>query len=189
MSDRYKSDRARESLPIVVCLAGESDAGKTTLVEALLPKLRATHRVATVKSIHHDIEPDTPGTDTHRHREAGADTVVGVTPSYTFEVTSGGKGADQEDGSETPETDESLEHAELARIIRRLGGRGYELVIVEGFSSAPLPTIVLGDPPDDTVGGDVIATGETSPAEIVEILKGLKPPESFVRGSESDPDR
>ena len=185
MSNPYKPNNVSESLPTVVCLAGESDAGKTTLIEMLLPKLRATHRVATVKSIHHDIEPDTPGTDTHRHREAGADTVVGVTPSYTFEVTPGGKSADQEDDSDTPDTEESLEHAELARIIRRLATRGYDLVIVEGFSSAPLPTIVVGEPPDGTIGGDVIATGETSPEEIIEILEQLEPPESFIRDVES----
>jgi molybdopterin-guanine dinucleotide biosynthesis protein B len=186
MSNPEKPDHPPKSLPIVVCLAGESDAGKTTLIETLLPKLTATYRVATVKSIHHDIEPDTPGTDTHRHREAGADAVVGVTPSYTFEITPGGKGANQEDDSDPPHTEESLEHAALAGTIRRLGSRGYDLVLVEGFASAPLPTIAVGDSPDGTIGGEIIATEETSPTDLVGILERLEPPESFVRDAASD---
>lgn len=164
-----------EPLPIVVCFAGPSDSGKTTLVESLVAKLTETHRVATVKSIHHDIEPDTPGTDTHRHRTSGADTVVGITPSHTFEVTPGGKGTE-----DSTDPDRSREHAALARVVRRLAAREYDIVIVEGYASAPLPTVAVGDPPADAIAGEIIATGEAELDELVRIIEGLEAPEAFV---------
>jgi molybdopterin-guanine dinucleotide biosynthesis protein B len=116
-----------------VCVVGPSDSGKTTLVEALLDALAGAAPVATVKSIHHDIDPDTPGTDTHRHRTAGADTAVGLTPSYAFEITPGGKRAAES------------ERALLAATLDRLEREGYAIALVEGFHDAPYPKIVLGD--------------------------------------------
>ena len=57
----------------VVGFAGYSGAGKTTLVEQLLARLRARGlRVSVVKHAHHRFDIDHPGKDTFRHREAGA---------------------------------------------------------------------------------------------------------------------
>lgn len=57
----------------VVALAGYSGAGKTTLVERLIPALKARGlRVSVVKHAHHKFDIDHPGKDTWRHREAGA---------------------------------------------------------------------------------------------------------------------
>jgi len=127
-----------------VCVVGPSDSGKTTLVESLVAALDAVS-VATIKSIHHDIEIDTPGKDTHRHRTAGADTVVGVTPTLSFEITPGGK---ESADSET---------AVLERTVERLHREGYEVVLVEGFHDAPYPKIVLGD--RDDIDPPVVARG------------------------------
>jgi molybdopterin-guanine dinucleotide biosynthesis protein B len=172
-------DPARtESDPRVVCVAGPSDAGKTALVETLVPKLSDGTRVATVKSIHHDIEPDTPGTDTYRHRTAGADTVVGVTPSLTFEVTPGGKETNP-DAASPPGT--AGDREALERVVRRLAARGYDVVLVEGFSSVPLPTIAVGDPPEEGIEGEIIATDRTDPDAIVEAIEKLEPGGPFVR--------
>ena len=45
--------------------------GKTTLVECLLPELRARGlRVSLIKHSHKDIEIDRPGKDSYRLREA-----------------------------------------------------------------------------------------------------------------------
>jgi len=148
--------------PIVVSVVGPSGAGKTTLVEALCETL--DRRVATIKSIHHDIEPDTPGTDTHRHRSAGADRVVGVTPSVTFEIARGGKGSDR-----TPAT----ENATLERVLTRLSRDGYDVVIVEGFSDAPLPTISVGDI-EGTVGR-TIGTDSDPIEELVAAIDTVEP--------------
>jgi molybdopterin-guanine dinucleotide biosynthesis adapter protein len=57
--------------------AGFSGAGKTTLVEQLIPVLRLQgQRVSVVKHAHHKFDIDHPGKDTYRHREAGAFEVV-----------------------------------------------------------------------------------------------------------------
>jgi molybdopterin-guanine dinucleotide biosynthesis protein B len=61
----------------VVGLAGFSGAGKTTLVERLIPVLkRHGQRVSVVKHAHHKFDIDHPGKDTYRHRAAGAFEVV-----------------------------------------------------------------------------------------------------------------
>jgi len=61
----------------VVGFAGYSGAGKTTLVERLIPVLkRLGQRVSVVKHAHHRFDIDHPGKDTWRHREAGAFEVV-----------------------------------------------------------------------------------------------------------------
>jgi molybdopterin-guanine dinucleotide biosynthesis adapter protein len=61
----------------VIGFAGFSGAGKTQLVERLIPvlKLRGL-RVSVVKHAHHKFDIDHPGKDTYRHREAGAFEVV-----------------------------------------------------------------------------------------------------------------
>lgn len=61
----------------VVGFAGYSGAGKTTLVECLIPALRRKGlRVSVVKHAHHRFDIDHVGKDTYRHREAGAFEVV-----------------------------------------------------------------------------------------------------------------
>ena len=61
----------------VIGFAGYSGAGKTTLVERLIPVLKLQgQRVSVVKHAHHKFDIDHPGKDTFRHREAGAFEVV-----------------------------------------------------------------------------------------------------------------
>jgi len=61
----------------VAGLAGFSGAGKTVLIERLIPELKARGlRVSVVKHAHHNFDIDHPGKDTHRHRAAGAFEVV-----------------------------------------------------------------------------------------------------------------
>lgn len=124
----------------VVSVAGYKNSGKTSLVESLLNAFPEDISVATVKSLHHDIEFDTPGTDTHRHRSAGADTVIGVTPTETAEFRMQGK----EDGVSVMEQLELLEN------------RSVDWVIVEGFKGANLPTIAVGDIEQSEVGGPIL---------------------------------
>jgi molybdopterin-guanine dinucleotide biosynthesis protein MobB len=62
----------------VAAIVGTSGSGKTTLIEALIRAARARGlSVSTIKHTHHhDIELDTPGKDSHRHRLAGASEVI-----------------------------------------------------------------------------------------------------------------
>lgn len=54
-------------------IVGRKNSGKTTLVCALVAELsRQGYKVATVKHTHHHHELDTPGKDSHQHRQAGA---------------------------------------------------------------------------------------------------------------------
>ena len=65
----------------VIVVTGYSNAGKTTLMEKLIPALKALgQRVSVVKHAHHRFEMDHPGKDTWRHREAGAFEVVAASP-------------------------------------------------------------------------------------------------------------
>ncbi len=61
----------------VVCFAGGSGAGKTTLIEGLIGDLKARGlRVSVVKHAQRHFDIDHPGKDSFRHREAGAFEVV-----------------------------------------------------------------------------------------------------------------
>ena len=128
---------------IVVAVSGYRNSGKTTLVERLVAELAEKGRVATVKSIHHDVEIDTPGKDTYRHRAAGADAVVGLTPSITFTIASAGTEGDGD-------PDESLD-----RGIDALDD-AYDYVVAEGFKSAAVPKILVGDIERDAVAGRIL---------------------------------
>jgi len=142
-----------------VCLVGPSDSGKTTLVESLVDELGDYGRVATVKSIHHDIEIDTPGKDTYRHREAGADTVVGLTPSLSFQITPGGKAA------------ADSEAALLESTVERLTAEGYEFVLVEGFHDSAYPKIEVGKRADTEP--PVVASGTVEELDVAGLAASI----------------
>lgn len=63
----------------VFCVVGVSKTGKTTTIEKVIGELKGRgYRVASIKDIHADkFEFDTPGTNTWRHMQAGAEMVVG----------------------------------------------------------------------------------------------------------------
>lgn len=61
----------------VIGIAGWKNSGKTTLTVGLVAELsRRGWRVSTIKRAHHDADVDHEGTDTFRHREAGASEVI-----------------------------------------------------------------------------------------------------------------
>lgn len=67
--------------PAVIGIAGWKNSGKTTLTERLVTELTARgRRVSTIKRAHHDADTDREGTDSFRHRRAGASEVLLVTP-------------------------------------------------------------------------------------------------------------
>jgi molybdopterin-guanine dinucleotide biosynthesis protein B len=63
--------------PPIISIVGKSNSGKTTLIERLIPALKARgYRIATIKHAGHDFDADQPGKDSHRHKKAGADAVM-----------------------------------------------------------------------------------------------------------------
>ncbi|MEO2013270.1 MAG: molybdopterin-guanine dinucleotide biosynthesis protein B [Fuerstiella sp.] len=74
-ADRQQDPSAQLTIRQVprIHIVGRKNSGKTTLVCDLVRELtRQGHRVATIKHTHHNHELDTPGKDSHKHRESGA---------------------------------------------------------------------------------------------------------------------
>ncbi len=116
-------DPSPGTVPPIVSIVARSQTGKTTLIEALLPELkRAGLRVAVVKHHHHTSSFDTPGKDTHRMAEAGADLVLGVSPVQVATFS-------REPGSD-----------DLDAVIARHCA-GYDLVLTEGYKRGDYPKI------------------------------------------------
>jgi molybdopterin-guanine dinucleotide biosynthesis protein B len=67
--------------PPIVSIVGKSNSGKTTLIERILPVLKARgYRIGTIKHTGHDFDIDHRGKDSHRHKTAGADAVMVAGP-------------------------------------------------------------------------------------------------------------
>lgn len=112
--------------PPAVSVVGRKNSGKTTLVVALAAELkRRGLRVASIKHGHHHFEIDQPGRDSWRHfHEGGVEAVL---------LASAGKLALIERQLEEPDPE--------ALLRRFFAGRGYDLVLVEGYKHGPFPRI------------------------------------------------
>ena len=103
--------------PAVLAVSGVHNSGKTTLLERLIPLLRARGlKVGVIKHDGHDFTPDVPGTDSYRLREAGAEGVA---------VFSGNRYLLTEEFR--------LNEQDLLALFER---HGYDLVLLEGFGDS-----------------------------------------------------
>lgn len=112
----------------LISFVGKSNSGKTTLVEKLIPELRRRgYSVGVIKNTSHQIKLDTPGKDTYRFQQAGADATALVTADgFTLF-----KPMKREDDPEVI----AAEHF-----------NDMDMVIVEGFKKSGVPKLeVLGD--------------------------------------------
>ena len=74
--------------PALVAVVGKSDSGKTTLVERLIPELKALGlRVGSVKHDADGFEIDHPGKDSWRHGQAGGEAYAVASPDRLAFVT------------------------------------------------------------------------------------------------------
>jgi len=108
----------------VIGIVGWKNSGKTTLASALIREL--CNRGLTVNSIkhaHHMVDVDQPGTDSYKHRDAGAREVI-LAGGQRFAIMHELRGAQE------PTLDE---------LLARLGPCDW--VVVEGFKTHPHPKI------------------------------------------------
>jgi molybdopterin-guanine dinucleotide biosynthesis protein B len=71
----------------IVSFVGKSNAGKTTLLEKLIPELmKRGYKVGTIKHDAHSFDIDHPGKDSWRHAQAGSLVAVISSPSRTAVV-------------------------------------------------------------------------------------------------------
>ena len=69
-------------MPPVIAIVGKPDCGKTTLLEKLIPELRARgYKIGTIKHHVHEFAMDREGKDTWRHKRAGARVVALSSPT------------------------------------------------------------------------------------------------------------
>lgn len=107
----------------VVCIVGKSGAGKTTLIERLIPEIKKRgYKIGTLKHDVHGFEMDKEGKDTWKHKKAGASAVL-ISSSNRIGFIS-----DVEKEMEPPE----LVRKFLAQV---------DIVIAEGYKKSPLPKI------------------------------------------------
>ena len=111
-----------------LAFAAFSGTGKTTLIQKIVPLLRGRGmRLGLIKHCHHDFEIDTPGKDSYVLRQAGATKIVVASRRRTVVI-----------GDTLTGTGETLKI-----VLRRLEGRGLDLILVEGFKHARVAKIEL----------------------------------------------
>lgn len=104
----------------ILAVVGTKNTGKTTLVTMLVQELvKRGHQVGTIKHTHHDF--DLEGKDTWKHREAGAQMVVGSGESTFFLIN------------------ESVPLDKILKSVKTLKELDY--IIIEGFKHVDYPKI------------------------------------------------
>ena len=108
----------------VAGVVGWKNSGKTGLMERLVAEIAGRGlSVSTIKHAHHAVDVDTPGTDSHRHRVAGAQQVM---------LASAGRWALMTELRGAPEPPLEALLARMAPV---------DLVLVEGFKRAGHPKV------------------------------------------------
>lgn len=130
--------------PPVFMFVGHSGAGKTALVEKLLPEMTARGlKMATIKHAHHRVELDREGKDSWRYKQAGAVISMLVTATELQLVA------------------DAVDRREPAQLAERFLGEA-DMVLAEGFSLTPGDKIEVlrrerGKPPRCAPGDGLIA--------------------------------
>lgn len=108
--------------------AAASGTGKTTLLEQIIPLIKAQGlRVGLIKKSHHNVQVDQPGKDSFRFRVAGGSPVMLCTSHRRVLITEFSKSAE-------PHLFEELQFFDQSQV---------DLILVEGFKSECFPKIEL----------------------------------------------
>ncbi|EKO3956345.1 bifunctional molybdopterin-guanine dinucleotide biosynthesis adaptor protein MobB/molybdopterin molybdotransferase MoeA [Vibrio fluvialis] len=120
------SHSSRLSLPLLG-FAAYSGTGKTTLLEALVPKLTAAGlRLGILKHAHHNFDVDKPGKDSYRLRKAGASQML-IASRNRFALM-----------TETPDAE-----AEFDYLLQCFDAQQLDVILVEGCKNIAFPKIEL----------------------------------------------
>lgn len=128
----------------IVSFIGNSNSGKTTLLEKVVAELKILgYRVATVKHTPHGCDIDHPGKDTWRLARAGSDIVV-LSSSDRFAFIE--------------RLDDELS---LDQIRETIGGK-VDVILAEGYKSSEIPKVVVRNTGQRAAslknGGEVLVT-------------------------------
>lgn len=105
-------------------VAGWKNSGKTGLMERLVAEFCVRgFSVSTIKHTHHGVDLDDPGTDSFRHRQAGAEEVI---------LASGARVTLMQELRDAPEPS-------LEELMARLSP--VDLVLIEGYKTAAHPKV------------------------------------------------
>ena len=116
----------------ILLVVGRKKRGKTSLVERLIPEFKKRgHKVGSIKHTTFDHQFDTPGKDSFRHAQAGAETTLILSPKSIALFSS------------------DLRQRGLEELFGLLF-QGYDLIIGEGFKNSPYPKVEVLDPAKDT---------------------------------------
>lgn len=150
-------------------ITGWKNSGKTTLTERLVRCLTGRgYRIATVKHAHHDFDIDHEGTDSWRHRKAGA-AEVAIVSARRYAIM-------HESGEEAEPT--------LQEIVAKLAP--CDLVIVEGYKrdshkkievrregGREGPRLSESDPAIAAIASDHPQEGETLPVFDIDAIEDM----------------
>jgi molybdopterin-guanine dinucleotide biosynthesis protein B len=149
--------------------AGYSGAGKTTLIEQLIPRFTARGlKVSLIKHTHHDFDVDQPGKDSWRHRQAGASEVL-LTCDTRWVLMHELRGA--------PEPTLEAQLAVLSPC---------DLVLVEGFKQTPISKLEIhrpahGKPPIWPENGSVVAVATDAAIDCPHPVLDLNDPDAIAQ--------
>ena len=107
----------------IVSIVGKKNTGKTSLTVKVIEELtKRGHNVASIKHSHHSIEMDKENTDTWKHKQAGANLVVGVGSTTFFNAR------------------QEMDLNRILFLIKHMGE--FDFVIIEGYKSYNYPKII-----------------------------------------------
>ncbi|AMD16729.1 molybdopterin-guanine dinucleotide biosynthesis protein MobB [Methanobrevibacter sp. YE315] len=107
----------------IVSIVGRKNTGKTSLTVKIIEELtKRGYNVASIKHSHHSIEMDKENTDTWKHKQAGANLVVGVGSTTFFNVR------------------QEMDLNRILFLIKHMDE--FDFVIVEGYKKYNYPKII-----------------------------------------------
>ncbi len=107
----------------IVSIVGKKNTGKTSLTVKVIEELtKRGYNVASIKHSHHSIEMDKENTDTWKHKQAGANLVVGVGSTTFFNAR------------------KEMDLNRILFLIKHMDE--FDFVIIEGFKSYNYPKII-----------------------------------------------